>query len=198
MKHRLSFHALEILYASIAEFRSTQETAGIAKVLAFHNQLDRMVLERNAAHFIDINLHGGEFVIKYDVSMLEKVLKRVIDERQERILHEEFIRRGASSTCMLELFGLKKHQVNSLRKFVGEVEDDAVKFGRPNLDRLDDVVDAYIAIDTEKPHLSLPEKILELQNRLDLPIAAIWNLLQQAYAANGGEVVPAKNIAELR
>ncbi len=198
MKQRLSFHALEILYASITEFRSTEETAWIAKFLAFHNQLDRNVVERNAEFFIDVRLCDNAFVVTYDFKMLERVFNRVVEERKERVLHEEFIRRGASSTCMLELFGLKKHQVNSLRKFIGEVGEDTIKIGRPNLDRIDEVVDAYLEVSKQNPELTLPEKILELQLILGLPIATLWNLLQQACPTVDSQSKADKNLVELR
>ena len=114
--------------------------------------------------------------VAVDPTNLGAVLDRIEAQRDEKNMRDEFIRRGASATMMMDLFRMSLKELIARRRVLG-VE---AKNGRPKLPSEADQIKIY---HTWKSlgHPDVRRRYIDLHDRFpDVPLAVLWAVNQQA------------------
>jgi hypothetical protein len=103
-----------------------------------------------------------------DTAQVQQCFDRIDQTRRDEQIKEYFIRHGASSTLLRNLFKLSKSAVNELRQALGLEQETPV--GRPRLPEeavRDQIHVVWQQIRTAKPHASTREQFHQLHQRLN-------------------------------
>ncbi|MET1256929.1 STY4526/YPO1902 family pathogenicity island replication protein [Aliikangiella maris] len=141
-------------------------------------------LIRDAHQLMEFEKHDDRLTIELSFVKIEKLMKSIEQVQKQKALLIEYLQKGASTSCLHDLFHISKIQVVRLRKTYRVTTSAS---GRQDSENLFEAKIEYDRISTKNSDLK--SDLLTVSKNLNIPLNTVWHAVRNPdYAEEvGGE-----------